>query len=73
MEYLTRWRMLRAGQRLHKSNDSISEIAFSLGYESESAFRKAFRGVMGCSPREFGRSARPGGPSVPHAATAKDA
>jgi len=59
MEYLTRWRMLRAGQRLRTSRDSISEIAFSLGYQSEGAFRKAFRGVMGCSPREFGRAQSP--------------
>ncbi|MEP7126867.1 MAG: AraC family transcriptional regulator [Byssovorax sp.] len=61
IEYLTRWRMLRAGQRLETSSESISEIAFSLGYESDSAFRKAFRGVMGCSPREYGRSARQAG------------
>ncbi len=57
IEYLTRWRMLRAGQRLERSRDSISEIALSLGYESDSAFRKAFRGVMGCSPREYSRGA----------------
>jgi AraC-like DNA-binding protein len=61
MEYLTRWRVLRAGQRLRTSDDSIAEIAGSLGYESDSAFRKAFRGVMGCSPREYGRSAREDG------------
>lgn len=55
MEYLTRWRMLLAGDRLKNSDDSISAIASSLGYESESAFGKAFRRVMGCSPREYGR------------------
>lgn len=60
MEYLTRWRMVQASKRLETSSDSISAIALSLGYESDSAFRKAFRGVMGCSPREYGRSARPG-------------
>ncbi len=58
MEYLARWRVLRAGERLRNSDDSISQIASSLGYASESAFRKAFRGVMGCSPREYGRAAR---------------
>jgi AraC-like DNA-binding protein len=61
MEYLTRWRMLKASQRLETSRESISEIALSLGYESASAFRRAFRGVMGCSPREYGaRGARRG-------------
>jgi AraC-like DNA-binding protein len=61
IEYLTRWRMLQASQRLETSSDSIAEIALSLGYESDSAFRKAFRVVMGCSPREYGRSARHSG------------
>jgi AraC-like DNA-binding protein len=60
MEYLTRWRVLQAGERLRKSNESVSEIAASLGYQSDGAFRKAFRGVMGCSPREYGRVARLG-------------
>jgi AraC-like DNA-binding protein len=55
MEYLTRWRMLLAGDRLKNSDDSISVIASSLGYESESAFSKAFRRVMICSPRQYRR------------------
>jgi AraC-like DNA-binding protein len=55
MEYLTRWRMLLAGDRLTSSDDSIAAIATSLGYESESAFGKAFRRVMGCSPRQYSR------------------
>jgi AraC-like DNA-binding protein len=59
MEYLTRWRMLLAGNRLTSSDDSISAIAVSLGYESESAFGKAFRRVMGCSPRQYGRRSDP--------------
>jgi AraC-like DNA-binding protein len=55
MEYLTRWRMLRAGDRLVNSSESIAVIALSLGYESESAFSTAFKRVMGCSPRQYGR------------------
>jgi AraC-like DNA-binding protein len=55
MEYLTRWRMLLAGDRLVNSSDPISVIALSLGYESESAFSTAFKRVMGCSPRQYGR------------------
>ena len=61
MEYLTRWRMLVAGDRLKNSYDGLSAIAQSLGYESESAFGKAFRRVMGCSPRQYTR------PIVPRA------
>ena len=65
MDYLTRWRMLLAGDRLTNSSDPISVISPSLGYESESAFSTAFKRVMGCSPRRYGRG-RPtvGAPSV---------
>ena len=59
MEYLTRWRMLLAGDRLKNSGDSISAIALSLGYESESAFGKAFKRVMNCSPRQYSRKSSP--------------
>ncbi len=57
MEYLTRWRMLLAADRLKNSSDGLSAIGQSLGYESESAFGKAFRRVMGCSPRQYTRTA----------------
>ncbi len=56
MEYLTRWRMLLAADSLKNSSDGLSAIARSSGYESESAFGKAFRRVMGCSPRKYTRS-----------------
>jgi AraC-like DNA-binding protein len=62
IEYLTRWRMLRAAERLTNSRDSISEIALSLGYESESAFSTAFKRVMGSSPRQHGRGRQPASP-----------
>ncbi|MES4615428.1 MAG: AraC family transcriptional regulator [Ewingella sp.] len=52
IEYLTHWRMLLACDRLKNSADSIPRIATSLGYESESAFGKAFKRVIGCSPRQ---------------------
>jgi AraC-like DNA-binding protein len=59
MEYLTRWRMLLAADRLKNSSDGLSAIAQSLGYESESAFGKAFRRVMGRSPRQYTRTQAP--------------
>ena len=55
LEYLTRWRMLLAGDRLVRSGDAVSAIALSLGYESESAFSTAFKRVMGRSPRHYSR------------------
>jgi len=63
MDYLTRWRMLRAGDRLANSSDPISAIALSLGYESESAFSTAFKRLMGCSPRQYSRGQNPASPS----------
>src|SRR5260370_38241184 len=51
MEYLTRWRMLQARDRLANSRDPISVIALSLGSETESAFTHAFRRFTGCPPR----------------------
>lgn len=67
MEYLTRWRMLKAGTRLVNSSDPVSVIAQSLGYESESAFSTTFKRVMGGSPRQYGRrrATRSHGESVP--------
>ena len=63
MEYLTRWRMLLAGDRLTNSSDPISVISLSLGYESESAFSTAFKRVMGCSPRQYSRGRIKAAPS----------
>jgi AraC-like DNA-binding protein len=63
MEYLTRWRMLLAGDRLANSGDPISVIALSLGYESEGAFSTAFKRVMGCPPRQYSRGRNQTSPS----------
>ena len=59
LEYLTRWRMLLAGDKLENSSDSISVIALSLGYQSESAFSTAFKRVMGSSPRQYSHGRNP--------------
>ncbi len=63
MEYLTRWRMLLAGDKLVNSSDPISVISLSLGYESEAAFSTAFKRVMGCSPRQYSRGRSSASPS----------
>ena len=69
MEYLTRWRMLLAGDRLKTLDEPICDIASSLGYESESAFGKAFKRVMGCSPGQYSRR-NPSAPPSPEATRA---
>ncbi|MGD0680327.1 MAG: AraC family transcriptional regulator [Polyangiaceae bacterium] len=55
LEYLTRWRMTVAGDRLVRSSAPISEIGEALGYDSQSAFSLAFKRVMGCSPGQYAR------------------
>ena len=55
IDYLTRWRMLLAADRLLTSRDAIAVIAPALGYDSDSAFSTAFKRVMGCAPRDYVR------------------
>jgi len=50
MQYLTRWRMQLAAQRLAESTAKLAEIARDVGYESEAAFSRAFKRVVGTAP-----------------------
>lgn len=59
MDYLSRWRMTLAGDRFENSNEPVSTVALSLGYESESAFSTAFKRVMGCTPRQYRHASPP--------------
>ena len=52
IKYLTRWRMHRA-TRLLKNNIEVEKIAALLGYESEVAFRKAFKREVGIPPARY--------------------
>lgn len=56
MEYLTRWRMLLAADRLRHSPMTLPDIAAMLGYESDSAFGVAFKRMMGMAPRAYARA-----------------
>ncbi|WP_213806376.1 AraC family transcriptional regulator [Granulicella sp. dw_53] len=56
LDYLLRWRMQVAAKRLRGGAESITEIAASLGYESESAFGSAFKRVMGRAPKRYQRA-----------------
>ena len=55
MEYLSRWRMLVAEERLRHSKSSIAQVAHAVGYRSEAAFSTAFKRINGCSPRRYSR------------------
>lgn len=50
LEYLTRWRMLKAGRLLQQRDAVTGEIAAAVGYESEASFSKAFKRVTGLTP-----------------------
>lgn len=55
--YLTELRVKHAARALSLSDEPIKKIVKASGYGSASAFGKAFRTVMGISPREYRRCA----------------
>jgi AraC-like DNA-binding protein len=59
IEYLQRWRMALAKDGLLSGTRSIEEIAFSIGFQSSSAFSTAFTRMVGCSPTRFAGTRRP--------------
>jgi AraC-like DNA-binding protein len=50
MHYIGRWRMQLAARRLENPQVSIAQAAVEVGYESEAAFNRAFKKLMGCPP-----------------------
>lgn len=53
--YLTRWRMHTAMQRMADGDDSLAAIAESVGYDTDSAFGKAFKRHVGKTPGAYRR------------------
>ncbi|HWJ36855.1 MAG TPA: AraC family transcriptional regulator [Steroidobacteraceae bacterium] len=58
LDYALRWRMRLGAKALRGSAQQVAAIAFSLGYQSESAFSNAFRRVTGTGPQEYRRTNR---------------
>jgi len=56
LEYLTRWRMHKAGRLLRDDTRKLLEVAISVGYDSDGAFHKAFKRVVGVTPGEYRRT-----------------
>jgi len=56
LEYLTRWRMFRAGCLLRQGDAPMAQIAAQVGYDSEPAFNKAFKRVNGQPPGAWRRA-----------------
>ncbi len=53
LEYVTEWRMQKAMQLLEQRDKKLIDVARSVGYESDAAFSKAFKRVVGASPGEY--------------------
>ena len=58
LAYAIQWRMSLARDALGTTDRPIGEMAFALGYASESAFSMAFRRENGCSPRAYREAQR---------------
>ena len=53
LEYVTEWRMQKAMQFLQQRDKKLIDVARSVGYESDAAFSKAFKRVVGANPGEY--------------------
>lgn len=58
MHYLAKWRMQVAAEMLNRGNLNIATIAAEIGYESEAAFSRAFRKMMGMPPSAWRHGVR---------------
>jgi AraC-like DNA-binding protein len=56
MHYVTRWRMHMALTLLKENDALVAEVSHRLGYQSESAFSRAFKRYIGVSPGVARRS-----------------
>ncbi len=53
MAYLTELRMQLAVDLLHRSDQTVAEVATAVGYESDASFSRVFRRHLGTSPRRL--------------------
>ena len=58
LDYVAATRMREARRRLRAPGQSISEVAYSVGFQDSNYFSRAFRQHHGMSPREFRDVAR---------------
>jgi AraC-like DNA-binding protein len=50
MQYLANWRIQVGARLLRESNRNIAAIALDVGYDSEAAFSRAFKRMVGSPP-----------------------
>jgi AraC-like DNA-binding protein len=63
MQYLTSWRMQLASRMLARGGQ-IAEVAAAVGYESEAAFSRAFKKLVGQAPATWRKSSIRGATSL---------
>ena len=56
IQYLTQWRMTLAANLLSRSNAPLARIAEDVGYQTDTAFSRAFRREYGVPPAAWRRS-----------------
>jgi AraC-like DNA-binding protein len=56
MQYLAHWRMQLASGLLRSSNSTVAAIALEVGYDSEAAFARAFKRLVGMPPAAWRRA-----------------
>ena len=61
MQYLIRWRLALAAQRLRTGTEGTARIAEYCGYESEAAFNRAFKREFGVPPAAWRKARAAGG------------
>jgi AraC-like DNA-binding protein len=66
MQYLARWRMQIATRFLSDASANIASIAEEIGYESEAAFSRAFKKLVGVPPSLWRRRALSSAAVVPN-------
>ena len=58
MRYLARWRMTEAARLLRDPRLSVAAVAGQLGFDTEAAFRRAYKRIHGIGPGQARRNSR---------------
>jgi AraC-like DNA-binding protein len=56
VQYLTNWRMQLASRKLLEGRSSVAAVAGDVGYDSEAAFARAFKRLVGMPPAAWRRA-----------------
>jgi AraC-like DNA-binding protein len=59
VQYLTHWRMQLASRLLLETRSTVATVAVDVGYDSEAAFARAFKRLVGMPPAAWRRSHEP--------------